>query len=264
MLRKEKRHLGRGLDYLLGGGAKEEVKFISIDRIKASPFQPRRSFPETGLRELAESIKSKGVIEPIVVRVAADGFYELVCGERRWRASKIAGLKKIPAIVKNVSDDEAFEIALIENIQREDLSPLEFALAFDKLSQRGYTHEEIAKKIGKSRSWITNVMRILNLPAKVRKWIDEGKISLGHAKVLCSVRDKEKVLELAKKVVEEKMSVRELEEIVKKMKNEVDEKLVREVRKKVSEVFPKGKVKVKEKKDTIEIKITVKKNDILH
>jgi ParB family chromosome partitioning protein len=261
---EKKRHLGRGLDFLLGGGGKEEVKLINIDRIKPSPFQPRRSFPQKSLMELVESIKSKGVIEPIIVRIAKDGFYELICGERRLRASKIAGLTKIPAIVKNVSDEEAFEIALIENIQRENLSPIEFALAFEKLVQRGYTHEDIAKKVGKSRAWVTNMTRILNLPSKVKKWIDEGKISLGHAKVLCSIPDKDKVVEIAEKIIKENINVRELENIARSMKSssQSSDGIAKSIVQKISKIFPQSEVKIKEKNNSFEIKIIIRKDRV--
>ncbi len=212
----EKKRLGRGLLSLIGS-ERNEVSMISIERIKSSPFQPRRRFDEEKLKELAASIKEKGVIEPVIVRLSEDGNYELICGERRLRASKIAGLEKIPAIVKNVSDKEAFEISLIENVQREDLSPVEFAIAFSKLVDMGYTHEDIAKKIGKSRVWVTNIIRVLNLPEDVRELVDKGKISLGHAKILCSIQNKSKVREIAKQIVERGMSVRELEILIKNM-----------------------------------------------
>ncbi len=263
----EKR-LGRGLASLLGSTIKkDEVVMLSIDSIKHSRFQPRKKIDNKKLIELAESIKSKGVIEPIIVRTGKDGYYELICGERRLRASKIAGLDKIPAIVKNVSDEEAFELALIENLQREDLTPLEFALAFDKLTKMGYTHEEIAKKVGKSRPWITNIMRIMNLPDYIKELIDEGKISLGHAKILCSIADKNLLKELSEQIVNHKISVRELENIVKKLKskeNDIVTKLEERIKPLLSQAqIEPGDVRLRDRGKFIEIKIFVSKESLL-
>lgn len=251
------RKLGRGLSSLIGYTKRDEVMMISVDKITPSQFQPRRRMDERSLRELAESIKSKGVIEPIIVRLGKNGYYELICGERRWRACKLAGMDKIPAIVRNLSDEDAFEVSLIENIQREDLSPMEFALAFDKLVKMGRSHDEIARKIGKSRSWVTNVMRILRLPDDVRRLIDEGKISLGHAKVLCSIKDERLVRELAEKIVGNGMSVRELEEIAEKQNtSNTVPKIKKEIENKLRELFPQSTVKVKVRKDgRIEVKL---------
>jgi ParB family chromosome partitioning protein len=249
------RKLGKGLGALLTSIRKNEVVMIDIARIKSSIFQPRKNFDEKSLMELAESIKSKGVIEPLIVRVGKDGYYELICGERRLRASKIAGLTKVPAIIKDVSDEEAFEIALIENIQREDLTPVELALAFDKLSKMGYTHDDIGKKIGKSRTYVTNVLRILRLPDSVKKLVDEGKISLGHAKVLCSIED-------------EKLNVREVEKKVRELKSQrkskngddsilqiADKEKLDIILSKISEFFPNALCDVKYKKKSVEIVI---------
>ncbi len=257
--------LGKGLSSLIGFSKKDEIIMISVDRIKPSAFQPRRRFDQKSLSELAESIKAKGVIEPILVRVGKNGDYELVCGERRWRASKFAGLEKIPAIVKNLTDEEAFEISLIENIQREDLTPIEFALAFDKLIKMGYQHEDIAKKVGKSRSWVTNMLRILKLPENVKKLIDEGKISLGHAKVLCSIEDKDLVEELAEKIVKDGISVREVEEILKEKRQKALPFPIKEkIKSKIQKVFPESDLKIKQRKDNkIEIRLIVSKESIL-
>lgn len=250
------KRLGRGLSSLIGYSKKDEIMMISTDRISPSKFQPRRRIDEKSLRELAESIKAKGVIEPIIVRMGKNGLYEIVCGERRWRACKLIGVEKIPVVVKNLSDEEAFEISLIENIQREDLSPLEFALAFDKLVKMGYSHEDIAKKVGKSRSWVSNLMRTLKLPDKVKKLIDEGKISLGHAKVLCSIRDKNLLDDLVEKIVKDGISVREAEEFVKRMSSDVLEAVREKIAKKILDVFPRSDFKMKIRKDRkIEIRL---------
>lgn len=257
--------LGKGLSSLIGFSKKDEIIMISVDRIKPSPFQSRRKFDQRSLNELVESIKSKGIIEPIIVRFGKNGDYELVCGERRWRASKLAGLEKIPAIVKNLNDQEAFEISLIENIQREDLTPIEFALAFDKLIKMGYSHEDIAKKVGKSRSWVTNMLRILKLPEYVKKLIDEGKISLGHAKVLCSVEDEDTISELVESITKDGISVREVEEILKKKKQrDLPYDIKEKIESKVYKVFPKSKLKIKGRKDgKIEVRLIVSKESIL-
>ncbi len=260
------RKLGKGLGALLTSIRKDEVVMIDVARIKSSIFQPRKSFDERSLMELAESIKSKGVIEPLIVRVGKDGYYELICGERRLRASKIAGLTKVPAIVKDVSDDEAFEIALIENIQREDLNPLELAIAFDKLSKMGYTHDEIGKKIGKSRTYITNVMRILRLPDSVKKLVDEGKISLGHAKVLCSIEDEKIMEDIVNEIVQKKLSVREVEKKLRELKSQrkskdgynaisqiVDKEKLGIILSKISEFFPNASCDVKYRKKSVDI-----------
>lgn len=266
----EKR-LGKGLASLITSTRKDEVVMIDINRIQRSVFQPRRYFDEESLRELAESIKSKGLIEPVIVRLGKDGNYELVCGERRLRACKIAGINKLPAIIKDISDEEAFEIALIENIQREDLTPIELALAFEKLSKMGYTHDEIARKIGKSRSYVTNTVRILNLPDEVKNLIESGKISLGHAKVLCSIKDENKIKELAKDIVEKNLSVRQVEEEFRKYKNSAkssrrdglaDDGVLSSIKEKVKEFFPFADAKVKSGKDFFEISIKVKKENL--
>jgi ParB family chromosome partitioning protein len=262
------RKLGKGLGALLSSIRKDEVVMIDVARIKSSIFQPRKNFDEKSLMELAESIKSKGVIEPLIVRVGRDGYYELICGERRLRASKIAGLTKVPAIIKDVSDDEAFEIALIENIQREDLTPVELALAFDKLSKMGYTHDDIGKKVGKSRTYVTNVLRILRLPDSVKKLVDEGGISLGHAKVLCSIEDEKIIEDIANEIVQKKLNVREVEKKVRELKSQrkskdgddtisqiVDREKLGIILSKINEFFPNASCDVKYKKKSVEIVI---------
>ncbi|MCS7214463.1 MAG: ParB/RepB/Spo0J family partition protein [Candidatus Calescibacterium sp.] len=255
--------LGRGLSSLIGYSKKDEIIMINVDRIKPSDFQPRRSFNEKSLKELAESIRSKGVIEPIVVRVGKNGYYELVCGERRLRACKMIGLEKIPAIVKNISDQEAFEISLIENIQRENLTPIESALAFEKLTELGYSHDDIAKKIGKSRSWVTNVMRILKLPDDVKKLIDERKISLGHAKILCSIEDQKFLRELVEKIIKDSISVRELEDTVKRKISPDILTTKEKITSKLLKIFPDSEIKIKLRRDQrIEVRITLDKNAI--
>lgn len=193
----------------------EGVTEIDINHIEPNREQPRRRFQEEALEELARSIKEYGVIQPIIVK-KQDDFYELIAGERRWRAAKIAGIKTIPAIVKNFTMMEAFEIALVENLQREDLNPIEEALSYKRLTDEFHlSQEEIGMKVGKSRSSITNSLRLLNLDERVQNFVIENKISSGHAKVLLSTDDKTLQFELAEKVIEDGLSVRATESLVK-------------------------------------------------
>ena len=192
-----------------------EIQDIPINEIRPNPYQPRKSFNEEALRELSESIKNHGVFQPIIVKKGIRG-YDLIAGERRLRASKMAGLDKIPAIVKDFSDDEMREIALLENIQRENLTAIELAWAYkgiiDNLDIR---QEDLALRIGKSRSHITNTLGLLNLPEEVQKMILNGELSMGHARVLSKMEDESKITGLAKKIINEGLSVHEIEEISK-------------------------------------------------
>ena len=181
---------GKGLDALFDSEiksvshqvSKDTVQLIDINKIEPNRLQPRKQFEENALEELAESIKQYGVIQPVVVKAVED-YYELIAGERRWRASKIAGIKKIPAIIKEYDSEKIFEIALVENLQREDLNPMEEAAGYKKISEDfGLNQEEIAKRVGKSRSAVANAMRLLNLDERVQNFVKEGKISSGHAR----------------------------------------------------------------------------------
>ncbi len=209
--------LGKGLSALLPGGKEQGVliREIPLDEIDPNPFQPREKFSDESLSELATSIKTHGVLEPIILR-AKGKRYEIIAGERRYRASKLAGLKTIPAVIKNYNDLKTMEIALVENLQREDLNPLEQARTFMKLIKEfKLTQEEVARRTGKSRSAITNTIRLLNLPEEVQKMILEEKISPGHARALLPLGDPKLQLRLAKKIVEDGLSVRETETIVR-------------------------------------------------
>lgn len=190
---------------------------IDINKIEPNREQPRRLFDETALEELAQSLKNFGMIQPIIVKKAAEGdFYELVAGERRFRAAKIAGLLKLPAIIKELDNGQAFEIALIENLQREDLNPLEEAESYRRLNQEFHmSQEQIAQRVGKSRSAVTNAMRLLQLDSRVREFVLENKLSGGHARTLLMVPDGEMQFELAEKIIEEGYSVRAVEALVK-------------------------------------------------
>ena len=190
-----------------------EIVLIPIDEIRSNPYQPRQHFDEISLEELSISIKEHGVLEPIIVKKSIKG-YELVAGERRTKASKLAGLATVPAIIKDFTDQEMMDIALLENIQREDLTPIEIANAFKKyIENTGITQEELAKKFGKSRSYITNLLGLLNLPKSVRDLINNGKLSASHARVLSKLQDQELVLSLTDKIITNDMSVRELEKL---------------------------------------------------
>ena len=223
-----KKGLGRGLDALFGDTKAEEiiaspkaetkegsVQSLKISEVEPNRAQPRKDFDDEALTELADSIREHGVITPIIVKKAENGFYTIVAGERRWRASKKAGLKKIPAIVMDLDDLKTQEIALIENLQRQDLNAVEEALGYKKLmDDYSLTQEEIAQKMGKSRSSVANALRILSLEKGALKLLEEGKISFGHAKVILSC-DKKKQATIAKRIADEDLSVRATEEIIK-------------------------------------------------
>ena len=186
---------------------------IPIKEIRANPYQPRKDFDEQSLNELAQSIKENGVFQPILIRKSLKG-YELVAGERRLRASKLAGNKTIPAIVVDFDDRQMMEISLLENIQRKDLTPIEQANAYNQLINKlNYTQDELAKRIGKSRANVTNMLRLLNLPDEVKKYINSGKLSYGQARTLLSLDDEDKMIDMAKRAVKEGLSVRELERL---------------------------------------------------
>ncbi len=196
-------------------GNSEGVLEIDINKIEPNKDQPRKIFQEDALIELAESLKTYGVIQPIVVK-KENGYYQIIAGERRFRAAKIAGLKKIPAIVKEMEKNVAFEVALVENLQREDLNPLEEAESYRKLQEVfGLSQEEIAQKVGKSRSAITNSLRLLHLDPRVRNFLVENKLTGGHARALLSLSNADIQFELAEKIIEEDLSVRTVEAIVK-------------------------------------------------
>lgn len=196
-------------------GNKGGVIEIDINKIEPSSTQPRRKFEEEALEELAESIKNYGVLQPVLLKKVED-YYVIVAGERRWRAARIAGIKKVPAIVKEYDDSTAFEIALVENLQREDLNPMEEAQSYKRLVEELHLNQEqIAEKVGKSRSTITNALRLLNLDVRVQNFVIENKLSNGHARALLAIENGDIQFELAEKVIEEGLSVRATENIVK-------------------------------------------------
>ncbi|SDK76943.1 chromosome partitioning protein, ParB family [Lacicoccus qingdaonensis] len=214
-----KKRLGKGLDALFNTSVEEEsVTDVSLSEIRKNPYQPRVEFNPEKLEELADSIGTHGVLQPIILRKSVKG-YDIVVGERRFRASKIAGRKTIPAIVKELSDDDMMELAIIENLQREDLNPLEEAMSYRQLMEkRELTQSEVAERLGKSRPYIANMLRILNLPNAVKKLINEKKLSGAHGRTLLSLKDPIAQEEAAKKAVSESMSVRALEQYVRSMR----------------------------------------------
>ncbi|UCH81252.1 MAG: ParB/RepB/Spo0J family partition protein [Nitrospiraceae bacterium] len=211
--------LGKGLSALIPEKKVDtkDVRELKIDAIVPNEYQPRRIFNDKTLNELVASIKEKGVIQPVIVRKTAGSVYQLIAGERRWRSAKLAGLNHIPVIVKDAAPVEALELALIENIQREDLNPLETAEAFQRLIKDfNLTHDDLSRKVGKDRATVTNYIRILKLPANIRKWIAEGSLTIGHAKALLQVNDQRQQIEIATRIIRKGLSVREAEALCKK------------------------------------------------
>ncbi len=224
--KKQRTALGQGLEALIpidgfldGKLPERDINQLPIDRLIPSPYQPRRLFAEESLADLSLSIREQGVIQPLIVRPAADGHYEIVAGERRWRAAKMAGFSEVPAIVRTMSDSESLEIALIENLQRENLNPLDTAEAYDTLIKKfSYTHEVLAQRIGKDRTNITNHLRLLKLPDPIKQEVREDRLSMGHARTLLAVEHLPTQLNLSQRIIKRKLSVRELERIVQNYK----------------------------------------------
>jgi ParB family transcriptional regulator, chromosome partitioning protein len=223
----QRKALGRGLNALLGTSDldSDQLREIDIDRILPNSHQPRKNFDEAGLNELADSIREHGVVQPVVVRVLDDGFFQLIAGERRWRASQRAGLLRIPAVIREAGEHAALEIALIENLQREDLNPIEEAQAYERLIvDFGLTQEEVARRVGKNRTTIANMLRLLRLPPEVQQWLRENRLSTGHAKALLSLSDLNAILDTARKSIQGNYSVRQTEMLVaRSSKSEPDD-----------------------------------------
>ena len=227
-MENRKRALGRGLEQLFNSEnldfenfekqiyettPRDEIIELNLDEIRPNPHQPRKIFKEESLNELAESIKKNGVFQPIIVKKSIKG-YDLVAGERRFRASKIAGLTTIPAIIRDFSEEQMIEIALLENLQRENLNVIEEALAYKTMIEKlNITQEELSNKVSKSRSHITNILGLLRLPSDIQKMLINNEITMGHARVLSKLENEDKMIEYAKKIVDEKIPVRETEEI---------------------------------------------------
>ena len=236
-----------------------DIVEIPLTEIRSNPYQPRKEFDEQSLREFADSIKEHGVIQPIIVKKSIKG-YEIIAGERRTRASKMAGKETIPAIIRDFTDQEMMEIALIENIQREDLNPIEEAEALAKIIEsNNMTQEEAAKKFGKSRSYITNILGLLSLPEKTKKYVREGKISMGHARVLSKLSDPDQINQLADLIIEDGLSVRETEKLTSAedmpKKNKIKREPVYNARHTIYETIMRERIGTKVKIGTKKIEI---------
>jgi len=221
------KRLGRGLDALIPSlSVKDDDKVIEIPlaQLRPNPYQPRKTFDEDSIKELAESIKQHGIIQPIIVRTVLKG-YEIIAGERRFRASQLCGNTSIPAVVRTFTDQQVMEIALIENLQREDLNAIETAIAYQALMDKfELTQEELSMKVGKSRSHIANFLRLLTLPANLKDDVSRGTLSMGHARALVGIKDQKQQQELARLTIEQEWSVRELEAAIQKQPEKQPEK----------------------------------------
>ena len=268
MAENKKRGLGRGLDAILespetditsrdisGDYVAGAVAEIDINLIEANPFQPRIEFDEEALAELAQSIKEQGIIQPITVRKLGYNRYQLISGERRLRASKLAGLSKIPAFIRIANDEQMLELALIENIHRENLNAIEVAISYQRLiDECSLTQEEVSEKVGKSRSAVANFLRLLKLPPEVQLAIRDGHISMGHARALININDKEEQLKLLQQIIMDEMNVRQTEEMADKAKGQGKEK-------KQTNFIPEHfKSKIKTLSQTLNTKVKVKRD----
>ena len=267
----KKKALGKGLEQLFSNTVidfdnfekdiveenEKNVVEIDIDDIRSNPYQPRKIFDTESLNELAKSIAEYGIVQPIIVKKSIKG-YELVAGERRTKAAKIAGLKKIPAIIKEFNDQEMMEIALIENIQREDLNPIDEATSISNIIKlRGYTQEEFATKFGKSRTYVTNILGLLKLPDEVKKIVEKKSISASHSRVLSKIEDDDKVINLAKKIITDNLSVHELEKI-----SQEDKIIVNKSNNRKSNFDPKYRMYENILMDKLNNKVRINKNKI--
>lgn len=222
---KKERGLGRGLDALLSGsitGDQEPVREIPIESISPRNDQPRKKFDEQSLQELASSIKEHGILQPVLVRPVEDG-HEIIAGERRWRAAQVAGLSRVPVVIRDISEQQAAEISLIENIQRDDLTVVEEARAYRRLSdQFGYTQEVIAERIGKSRAYVANTLRILKLPDEILQMLEKGELNAGHVRPLLSLASAKEQIAAAREITANKLNVRQVEAKIKTKRIKLD------------------------------------------
>lgn len=272
-MENKKRALGRGLEQLFNGenlnleaiedsiyktSNHEEIFDIDLDDLRPNPYQPRKIFDDEALEELALSIKEHGVFQPIIVKKSIKG-YEIIAGERRVRASRLAGNQTIPAIIREFTDNQMMEIALLENLQRENLNAIEEAIAYKAMLEKlGLTQDELSKKVGKSRSHITNILGVLRLPKEVQKMVIQNKLTMGHARMLSKLESEEKIMELANKIINEDLTVREIESISS------DEQLKRKVtlnKREVSDDYKYVEEMLRDKLDT-RVKIKDKKIEI--
>ena len=268
---KNRKAMGRGLDAILGSPETDitskdisgnyvvgTVAEIDINLIETNPFQPRTEFDETALNELAASIKEQGVIQPVTVRKLGYNKYQLISGERRLRASKLAGLSKIPVFIRVANDEQMLELALIENIHRENLNAIEVAISYQRLiAECNMTQEEISEKVGKSRSAVANFLRLLKLPPEVQIAIRDGHITMGHARALINIEDKEQQIRLLQRIIEDDLSVRDTEEMAEKAKNAGKDKK----EKKQTNFLPENfKSKIKTLSQTLNTKVKVNRS----
>lgn len=227
-IRKKYNALGRGLDALISTDAvstqgSSTINEIAIDQIEANPNQPRREFDQEALQELATSIREIGIIQPITLRQVADSRFQIIAGERRWRASQIAGLKAIPAYIRTISDESVMEMALVENIQREDLNAIEIALGYQHLLDNdGMTQERVSERVGKSRAAIANYLRLLRLPAQIQLALQKKEVDMGHARALLALESPSQQIKVFKEIQKHGYSVRKVEEMVNMLKNGED------------------------------------------
>lgn len=260
----KKSGLGRGLDALFADNSVEESSAspvrLKIMEIEPNREQPRKLFDDDALAELSESIAQHGVIQPLLVRPLKDGGYQLVAGERRWRAARMAGLTEVPVVIKELTDSETVELAMVENLQREDLNPLEEALGYKYMMEKlSITQEEAAQKVGKSRPAVANALRLLNLPESVLSYVESRQVSPGHARALLAFESEDKMLEICKLIIKNGLSVREIEKLAKQFKAEPKAKVQKKRDNFYSEVelalgkSTGRKIKVNEAKKTIEI-----------
>lgn len=267
----KKNGLGKGLGALIRENEQDiaaAVTELKITELEANQNQPRRFFDDNALQELSDSIKEHGVVQPIIVRKLDDN-YQIVAGERRWRAARLAGLKTVPVVVKDYSNVQVMEIALIENLQRQDLNSIEEALAYKSLiEEHDMTQENISGRIGKSRSAIANTLRLLNLPEAIRNMVIHGKISAGHARALLAVEDKMKQMEIAQKIIEQQLNVRDIEKLVmqkdktKEKKEDKKDVEIIELEEQLKRTFA-TKVSIVHKKDKGKIEIEYYSNEDL-
>lgn len=259
MSTRDTNRLGKGLNSIFGQDVskvlediqngdvkteKQEQTKINIDQIRPNPYQPRKVFDDTALQELSQSIKQHGVFTPILVKKSIQG-YDLIAGERRLRASKLAGMSDIPAIIVDLNDQEMMEIALLENIQRENLNGIEEARAYEQLIQRlNYTQEQLANRVGKSREHITNTLRLLKLPEDVQEYVVQKKLSMGHVRALIGLKDENMIRKIAKQAIDQGLSVRKVEQLVKDLQHkkepekQVEENIfIKEAKNKLEEYF---------------------------
>lgn len=216
-----KKALGKGIKAFIpaeyGILREERYSELDIDALKPSPHQPRGKFDEKTIAELAQSIKEAGILQPIIV-VPENDHYRIIVGERRWRASQKAGLKKVPVLIRHIPKEQQLEISLVENLQREELNPIEIASAYEKLIQElGYTQQQVAEKVGKDRTSITNFLRLLKLPEEIQKYLKDGQISTGHAKALLAVEDPREQIAIFKKIIKKNLSVRQVEKLISRL-----------------------------------------------